>query len=77
MKYSSLIFTKVLSGLFQQRILTAEKRNALMSEWRKSISEGSREKLCDLLSELLYLVDNKVWKKELGDAMDMILEGRV
>ena len=67
MKHETLIFMKVVSGLFQQGVITAQKRNCLLNEWRSGVKEMDRKKLSCLVTEVMAVNKNRVWKSELEE----------
>lgn len=70
MKYGTIIFTKVLGGLFQQGYISAEKKGRFLTEWTKGTKENDEKLLEDLIRELLTVNTNAVWKKELEQVLE-------
>lgn len=70
MKYGTLIFTKVLSGLYQQKLISAEKRKRLLTEWNKGTNGQDYNMLMNLVKELDAINRNELWHSELNQVME-------
>ena len=44
MKYETMIFCKILSGLYQQKVFSKEKRDRMVHSWQDSTALGDTEK---------------------------------
>lgn len=70
MKHGTIIFTKVLAGLYQQGIFSEEKKNALSRAWMQAVKENDVQMLRDLAVELRTCVSNRMWKSELDSLIE-------
>ena len=72
MKYATIVFVKVLRGLFQTELISSERRDQLLSAWKTVTANGEKEELIDLLEELYYTTENNVWRAELTKAIESL-----
>ena len=73
MVHITLLFTKVLSGIFQQGLISSSKRNLLLQEWKKGCSTEDSEKLRNILMEIKSVACNKNWQMELEEALEELM----
>lgn len=74
MKYGTVIFAKVLSGLFQQKLVSAEKRKRFLTEWNNGTIQQDYDKMLNLVKELKALNVNETWRTELEKVMELLTE---
>lgn len=72
MKYATIIFTKVLSGLCQQEVFSKKKRDNLVSAWKEAVSSNDRKTLMALVVELEKQNKNPMWAKQLNEIKEKI-----
>lgn len=72
MEYGQIVFLRVLSCLFQNGTIGKERRNSMLSDWKKGMKEGNRTALVELLNELDAATTNNVWKQQLRDAAEFM-----
>ena len=73
MKHITLLFTQVLSGIFQQGLISPNKRNLLLQEWKRGCTTNDYEKLKNILLEIKAVTGNKQWQMELGEALEELM----
>ncbi len=72
MKYETLIFMKVLSGLVQQNYYTNDKKAVLLSAWQDACRKKDFHQALELIREISSVNKNKVWAKELMEIEERI-----
>lgn len=72
MKYETMIFCKILSGLYQQKVFSKEKRDRMVHSWQDSTALGDTEKMICLVQEVSAANTNPVWRQELNEILERI-----
>lgn len=73
MKYATMIFIKVLSGLCQQQVVNSEKKIAMIETWKASRDSKDIITMKKLLDELYSITSNQVWRGDLNRALESLL----
>ena len=73
MKYATMIFIKVLSGLCQQQVVNPEKKIAMIETWKASRDSKDISTMKKLLDELYSITSNQVWRGDLNRALESLL----
>lgn len=72
MKYETLIFMKVLSGLVQQNYYTSDKKAVLLNAWQDACRKDDFHQTLDLIREISSVNQNPIWAKELVEIEERI-----
>lgn len=70
MKHITIVFCKVLSGLFQQGYFSQKRKDLLLSTWQKAAKAGDKKKLKVLVNELACVNQNRSWQAELNSILE-------
>lgn len=75
MKHATLIFLKVTSGLYQQRVFGKEKKDFLAKKWSEAVEAHDLETMRALITEVKLLTNSRLWLKELTEIENEAVEG--
>lgn len=74
MKHITLIFCKVLSGLYQQGVLTSNREDMLLKAWQEAVKVEDKKKLMKLIKELFVVNLNLNWQMELNNVLEELAQ---
>ena len=72
MRYATIVFMRVLSGLLSGGIILPERRNVLVQAWKEASGSQDSMKAKELLHELLETSEGRLWREDLLQAMESL-----
>ena len=74
MKYATLVFCRVASGIAQhpRTTMSPEKRKAMVDLWRKADEANDMKMMRNLLEELRESTENKVFRADVAKAIESL-----
>ena len=65
-KHGTLVFCRVLSGLYQQEVISTKKKDLLLKEWQTAIKHEDTAAVKKLLNEMKVTTENRKWRTEIA-----------
>ena len=72
MRYATIVFMRVLSGLLSGGIILPERRNVLIQAWKEASGSQDSQKAKELLHELLETSEGRLWREDLLQAIESL-----
>lgn len=69
MKYATIVFMRVLNGLFSCGAILPDRRITLAKAWKKATDSEDVREARNLLNELRETTESRLWKEELAAAI--------
>ena len=72
MRYATIVFMRVLSGLLSGGIILPERRNVLVQAWKEANGSQDSQEAKELLHELLETSEGRLWREDLMQAIESL-----
>lgn len=76
MKFATIIFFRMLSGCYQQKLFSSEKKNSLAASWNEAMKAEDTDILLKLLTEITFWIRSPVWLDQIEKAKESIITQR-